>query len=203
MVTRTLGDAAGTRLRIGALTALLGGFGLQPTLAQDSDSVTVDVGACTRLESADARLACFGAQVDSVLEQRGRAEVEEPNAPIADVDVVDAVQPSRRDDERSSRPERRAERGAERSSSDDLQSADAVEDAGQPEYSGTIVALNERLPNAYVITLDNGQIWQQTEPKQYPLRPGIKVRIYPTRWGNHYRLNGWGSGAHIQVRRVQ
>ncbi len=71
------------------------------------------------------------------------------------------------------------------------------------EFFGTIVELRERLPNAYVIRLDNGQIWEQTEPKRYTLRPGLEVRIYPTRWGSRYRLTGIDSGGHIQVRRVE
>jgi hypothetical protein len=71
------------------------------------------------------------------------------------------------------------------------------------EYFGTITAIRERLPNAYVITLDNGQVWQQVQPEAYPLRPGLDVRIYPTDWGNSYRLIGAGTGRHIQVRRVR
>jgi hypothetical protein len=79
----------------------------------------------------------------------------------------------------------------------------AVDETGDAEYSGTIVEFHERLPNAYLITLDNGQVWLQTEPKQYPLRPGLDVRIYPTSWGDNYRLHGLGTGSHIQVRRVR
>ncbi|MDX1561897.1 MAG: hypothetical protein R3305_03180 [Gammaproteobacteria bacterium] len=63
--------------------------------------------------------------------------------------------------------------------------------------------MRERLPSSYVIQLDNGQIWEQTEPKRYPLRPGLEVRVYPTRWGSRYRLTGVDTGGHIQVRRVQ
>jgi hypothetical protein len=129
-----------------------------PAAGQD---VTVDVGDCVELEAAEARLACFAAQVDAVLEKRiaGQSAVDEP---------------------------RRAEA-----------------DEGEDEYFGTIVAIRERLPDAYIITLDNGQIWQQTAPKRYPLRPGLEVRIYPTNWGGSYRLNGLGIGGHIQVRRVE
>lgn len=190
MVARTPGEVVGPRLCVGALAALLGGLGLQPTSAQNSDAVTVDVAPCTHLESAEARLACFGARVDAVLEQRGLTEERKDRA-------------ARRNDERSSRQEQRAERRAERGSNADPRLADAVEESGEAEYTGTIVAIRERLPNAYVITLDNGQIWQQTEPKQYPLRPGAEVRLYPTRWGTYYRLHELGSGSHIQVRKVQ
>jgi hypothetical protein len=76
-------------------------------------------------------------------------------------------------------------------------------EADDREYFGTITSIRERLPNAYVITLDNGQVWQQVQPEAYPLRPGLDVRIYPTDWGNSYRLIGAGTGRHIQVRRVR
>lgn len=84
---------------------------------------------------------------------------------------------------------------AEAAAAPDEQAADTE------EILATIVEMEERLPSAYVIRLDNGQIWQQTEPKRYPLRPGLEVRIYATRWG--YRLSGIDTGGNIQVRRVQ
>ena len=87
-----------------------------------------------------------------------------------------------------------------------IENAEANDTSRTPdtdEYHGTIVSIRERLPSSYIITLDNGQIWEQTEPKQYPLRPGLEVRIYPTRWGRRYRLSGVGSGGHIQVQRLR
>jgi hypothetical protein len=179
------------------LAALLGVLGLQPALAQDSAAVTVDVAHCTRLESADARRACFGAQVDAVLQERELTDGDERTAVAEDTEADPAA--STRDEPSSPQRERRSKRD----SSDDPRSVEAVEEARDDEYSGVIVAVRERLPNAYVITLDNGQIWQQTEPKQYPLRPGLEVRIYPTGWGSNYRLNGLGTGSHIQVRKVR
>jgi hypothetical protein len=200
MPCRTCDKVVSARPRVGALAALLAAFAFHPAFAQDSETVTVDVGQCTSLESADARLACFGAQVDAALEERPPSEVDERSAVTEDADA-DRAAP--RSDERSRRAEEQTERTAKRRLRAHSRSEEALEDAGEGEYSGVIVAIRERLPNAYVITLDNGQVWQQTEPKQYPLRPGLEVRIYPTGWGNYYRLNGLGTGTHIQVRRVR
>ena len=200
MPSRTCGRAVGAWPCAGALVALLGGFGPQPAFAQESQAVTVDVGRCTALTSPDARLACFGAQVDAVLNERSPTEGDQ-HATVTEANGVAQAAPS--GDERSSPEEERAARGTKRGS-DDPRSEEAVgESREDDEYTGTIVAIRERLPNAYVITLDNGQVWQQTEPKQYPLRPGLEVRIYRTGWGDYYRLNGLGTGGHIQVRKVQ
>jgi hypothetical protein len=184
MPTRTHGKVGGAKSSVGALAALLGGFGLQQALAQDSEAVTVDVARCAGL-SADARLACFGEQVE-------RALTEDDERTAVTEEVV-AERAARSNDEHPTK----------RASSADLRPQEAAEDARGDEYTGVIVAIRERLPNAYVITLDNGQIWQQTEPKPYPLRPGLEVRIYPTRWGHRYRLNGLGTGDHIQVQKLQ
>ena len=73
------------------------------------------------------------------------------------------------------------------------------EEAG--EITGTIAALKEILPNEYLITLENGQIWRQTGSKRYPLQVGHHVRIYPTHWGNSFRLTAEKSKGFIQVER--
>lgn len=190
-----------------ALGVLSATGALSPVLAQDdSGTVTVDVARCLELESAEARLACFGAEVDEVLEERGPGvPAEQPQADAADAAEDERVgtervrEPAAQQEPGLSRSERRAMREAERDA------APAARDSAPDpaEFSGRIVELRERLPNAYVIRLDNGQIWEQTEPKRYALRPGLEVRIYPTRWGSRYRLTGIDSGGHIQVRRVE
>lgn len=179
-----------------AAAALLGSLMAgAPAAGQD---VTVDVGDCVELDSAEARLTCFASQVDSVLEKQtaeGSAE------PFATIEPVEADRDPRENDEASLLREGQAERKAEQPAVNETRRAEA--DEGEDEYFGTIVAVRERLPNAYIITLDNGQIWQQSEPKRYPLRPGLEVRIYSTNWGDAYRLSGVGTGRHIQVRRIK
>jgi len=70
------------------------------------------------------------------------------------------------------------------------------------EIEARITDLRETVPHAYVITLDNGQVWRQTVPKMYGLREGIPVRIYYSRW-RAYRLTNEQLKSFIQVERVR
>jgi len=203
MLTRTTKEAvgAGALCKVGLLAAMLAGLlVLQPAAGQDTDAVTVEVGRCIELDSAEARLACFDAQVGGVLDERSTAEPSEPSPSIDNAD------PSRNQPERDAvltRQAQRVERATARPTANVPPRRAEAEPEAPDEYFGTVVTLRERLPNAHVITLDNGQIWEQVEPKLYPLRPGLEVRIYPTKWGDAYRLNGQGTGGHIKVRRVR
>lgn len=71
-----------------------------------------------------------------------------------------------------------------------------------PEIQARITDLRETVPHSYVITLDNGQVWRQTVPKNYGLREGIPVRIYYSRW-RAYRLTNDQLKSFIQVERVR
>jgi hypothetical protein len=160
-------------------------------LAQDPDSVTIDARRCIELTSAEERLACFEAQVDDALgeerERRDRAGTEPPaaaeTAPARQVEIPQTPQAESRRDRRN--------RGA-----------DATERASETQVIATIAALTERLPNQYVVTLDNGQVWRQAVPQQYRLRVGQRVRIYSGRWGSN-RLAVEELGGSIQVDRVR
>ena len=71
------------------------------------------------------------------------------------------------------------------------------------EFVATIKACGQTVPNSYVITLDNGQIWRQTYAEWYPLRPGQKVRMRPSRWGGTFSLTADEANGFIQVKRVR
>jgi hypothetical protein len=71
------------------------------------------------------------------------------------------------------------------------------------EIVSRVQSLRETVPNAYLITLENGQVWRQMRPQSYPLRPGQDVRIYGTRWGTASRLTADELKSYIQVERVQ
>ena len=45
---------------------------------------------------------------------------------------------------------------------------------------GKVTALSKTVPNAWLITLDNGQVWRQTYPEVYPLKPGERVTLRPS-----------------------
>jgi hypothetical protein len=163
-------------------------------LAQNPGSVTIDARRCLQLTSAEERLACFESQVHDALgegrERRDTARTEPPAA--AETAPARQAEPP---------PARQAEPRRDRRN----RGADATEAASGTEIIGTIAALAERVPNQYVITLDNGQVWRQSVPERYPIRVGQRVRIYPGRWGssNRYRLAAEELGGFIQVERVR
>jgi hypothetical protein len=57
--------------------------------------------------------------------------------------------------------------------------------------------------NDYRITLENGQIWRQTQARRYALRTGYHVRVYPSPWGESFRLAAEELNGFIQVQRIQ
>jgi hypothetical protein len=83
-------------------------------------------------------------------------------------------------------PEPRAERSPQRQ---------------QVEIVATVTELRQTVPNAYVITLDNGQVWRQAHPMPYPLRVGLVVRVRETGFG--YRLTAPELHGQINVERVR
>ncbi len=78
------------------------------------------------------------------------------------------------------------------------------EDAPPPpeDIVAKVTEVRETVPNASLITLDNGQVWRQTVPEYYPLRQGSDVRIYYSRW-KAYRLTSPVMRGFIQVERVR
>jgi len=84
-----------------------------------------------------------------------------------------------------------------------VQPQEREEAASPTEWIGTISALDERIPYRHLITLDTGQVWEQSVNGRYALRVGQRVRIYQTRWGRYFRLEADGLNGFIQVDRVR
>lgn len=74
---------------------------------------------------------------------------------------------------------------------------------GEREVVAKIAAIREFEPDAYLITLDNGQTWRQSAPKRYLLRIGAEVHLRPSSWGSSYRLTDPDVGNYIQVTRIE
>jgi hypothetical protein len=212
---RALVPTTAYALALAALGLLGGQWSAAPAQAQQRGEVTVDVERCLDIEAGEERQACFAAQVDQVLQQRGEAS--------ASAEARENVQERERERERERKNERANERTNERENERERERqverdsrsressasnsragrAAADDEADDQEYFGKVVEIREYKPSAYIITLDNGQVWQQTEPKRYSLRPGLEVKIYPTQWGDNYRMSGVNSGGHIQVKRLR
>ncbi len=75
--------------------------------------------------------------------------------------------------------------------------------AQPPEIAATVTELHETVPNAWLITLDNGQVWRQKIPQRFALKPGQHVTLRGTRWGASYRLTAETLNGFIQVERVR
>ena len=72
-----------------------------------------------------------------------------------------------------------------------------------PEIVSTVRELHETVPNAWLITLDNGQVWRQNVPQRFALKPGQRVTLRGTKWGAAYRLSADTVSGFIQVERVR
>lgn len=155
--------------------------------AQAAGDLSIQVGECVELRSAAERYACFERQVDEALEEE--AGTNDGGAPGGQGTQGDTPAPASETPNSATAPP-----GA---------SAVAEEDERPGQVVSTITALDERLPDQYVITLENGQAWRQMASKRYPLRVGQQVRVYPTHWGNSYRLVAGESKGFIQVERVR
>jgi hypothetical protein len=170
-------------IAIGALIAS------RTAAAQDPRAVTIDVAACVEIASPDERFACYERRVDAA-----RKGANEPPGTRPAQDAPAAAQPEA--------PRAEARLPDPRAPDHHIPAASDTEPAPR-ELVGLIASLQEPVPNNYVITLDNGQVWRQTTAKPYRLQPGQRVRIYPTTWGDAFRLTAADSKGFIQVRRVQ
>jgi hypothetical protein len=201
--------------RFAAAATFLVVYGLVLTShAQPTEGVLVDVDACLALETRAEQLACYEERVNEALRARESGASTSERQPAAR--NAAAAEPD--ESSLSRRAERRAERAADRQQRElerrqraaaeaalaAAEAAAALEDPNHTagEIVGEIVELGEMEPDAYIITLDNGQIWRQNQPKRYPLFVGSRVELRPSTWGPSYRLTDPTVGNFIQVRRV-
>jgi hypothetical protein len=195
-------------------------------VGQDSNRVTIEAAECADLKTEE-RLACFGRQVEKQLQERAdaadapdRAAAEQPAAEPLPEFRASEPRPSRvresapsapaADENASQAPARRASASANDRSArpEDLFGLprQPEEISGIPaeieEIFGTIAEIRETVPNSWLITLENGQVWRQTLPRRYPLRVGHEVRIYTARLGG-YRLSSVPLNGFVRVERVR
>jgi hypothetical protein len=169
-----------------------------PARGQESGGVTIDVSDCVELEKPGERLDCFERQLEAQRQAAPAPTAASPApAPTAPAPTASAPAPERA--RTAAAPDAvetiRTPRGRRARQ-------EAAEAPGR-EIVAVVTALRETVPNTWTITLDNGQVWRQTPPKFYPLRPGLEVRLYPTGWGDSYRLTVAEQKSFIQVQRVR
>lgn len=204
-------------LRISGLMAVVAsGLMLQPAAAQ-GERLTVEVGDCVDLPTPEQRLACFEAQVEAA---RG-ASASPPSAPAA-TRAAPAPASSAAPAAASAAPAAAAAASTAAPVTTTIEVSAATttttepaefgfreraeepeEAAPPPEVRAKVAELRETVPNAFLITLDNGQVWRQTQPDSYvSLRVGQDVRIFFSRWRT-YRLDSPQMRGFLQVERVR
>ncbi len=164
------------------------------------------------IASPDERFACYerlaqGSKAEevSVAPEALPEPVPEPVASVVSEDQTDALrEPAvvEIEPDRPSLAERRAARRAAREQ-ERLSREEAPQEEELPGIVASITELREHVPNAWRITLDNGEVWLQVEPKPYRLRTGMQVRVYPTNWGPSHRLTGLNLNGFIRVQQVR
>jgi hypothetical protein len=75
--------------------------------------------------------------------------------------------------------------------------------AAPSQIVATVTELRQTVPNAWLITLDNGQVWRQNIPQRFALKPGQRVTLNGTKWGSSYRLSAEALNGFIQVEQVR
>jgi len=212
------------------VAALIAGLSLAPATGQEPAPVNIEVSRCVELTSPGQRLDCFEREVEAAkraaaAEAAARAPEPAPppvapaarpvSPPAQPVAPVARPAPTAAPAPASAAPparqvtlpppptvdERRASRREEREARETQEDA-RVEDPAL-RITGKVAALRETVPNSYLITLDNGQVWRQMRPKVFPIREGQQVEVYPTKWGTAFRLEVADLNGYIQVERVR
>lgn len=160
---------------------------LDDVAAQDAAAVRDGVHACATERRDAARLECYDALARSVgadsTAQRAVQAAEPAPPPVgaaapAVAALADTGSSRAREPRREDEPETQ-------------------------EVVSTVAALNEIQPGRLEITLANGQVWRQANTERYPLQVGHEVRVYPTRFGNLFRLVSVKLRSFVQVERVR
>jgi hypothetical protein len=214
-----------------ALVAIAAGWVavLGPAHAQETGKVMIDVADCIKLEAPEARLSCYESRVAAVFGERAaQAAAVRPAAPApaaaAPVRTPEPVPvatpapaappPPAAPAAASLTPPRTVSVAPAAAVTEPVQSRTdrrsrrevterAAADAAANDIVSRVKELHETVPNAWQITLENGQVWRQTVSKHYELRPGAQVRIYSTHWGSASRLSADTINGYIQVERVR
>lgn len=155
------------------------------TLAAQQPKEPSSLADCAAIESAVARLDCFdalarkerGVQASAPQEPSTARQSSESSAPKPEDAVPDDAQASRRDDRAADREQR--------------------------EVTSQVSALREIQPGRLEVTLANGQVWRQTSSDRYNLLVGHEVRVYPSGFGESFRLTATKVRGYIQVQRVR
>lgn len=174
-------------------------------LGQTPTPAMVDIAPCMALADNVERYACYDALAASVSAdgnamQQVAPETAQP-ATVPRTAAAPAVESPPVSAEMSSTAV--AEFGKDTPSKTETAQVIANEN-GDEELHDVITDLSQREPNRWLITLESGQVWYQSNSERFRLAKGMAVRIYPSPLRGSYRLardDGKETGF-IQVQRI-
>jgi hypothetical protein len=187
--------------------------------ANNSDAIMMDGRPCLDISSPIERLACFEEQARAA--QGSSNSVPQQNLPVVSLPNSSNKKnptPSLEVESHSTTESRQGQvnQVTQETNIVGLTSAevfesnfgmpsknDVKENASANELISNVAKLQELDRNRFRITLENGQVWEQMETRRFVLVQGDEVRIYPTRWGNSYRLSSSSHKGFIQVQRLR
>jgi len=186
--------------------------------ADNTDAVIMDASPCLDIVSPIERLACFEERANAA-QGRGTA-IPQQNLPVVSIPRASRQQPAQSppqappqvESQPASETPQEVARETDHASTPQ---ADSVENRfGLPEEKvnekaqaneliARVAEIKELGRNRFLITLENGQVWEQMQTRRFALAEGDEVRIYPTRWGSSYRLSSQSHKGYIQVQRLR
>ena len=176
----TVGLAAAKLLSVAALLLITP---IAPAYGQDRGAVDEQLLACSDIEDTADRAACFDEVVNNMRQDsQAPAQGGEPPATGTDTGLAETAVPAAivtGDEATSDTPAMQIEE----------QAPVAEEEEEFVEFTATIVVSRKSGLYHFVVELDNGQVWEETDGSRRPTLPkvGQKVRVYEGRFGG-YRM---------------
>ena len=190
-----------------ALTVVVGtALAVHAGNAQDAPaSLTIDVGDCLNLKSPGTRFDCYERHVEAAKAANRPASNAAPQPDVATAAPTPppSVTPVTDPVPIAAATTSSASASAMGSSTDTAGFPQRSSPPLPPEIVATVTELHETVPNALLITLDNGQVWRQNIPQRFALKPGQRVTLHGTKWGSSFRLSADALNGFIQVERVR
>jgi hypothetical protein len=176
--------------------------------AQEAPEKPASLAECAAIESAVARLDCFDALARR---ERGAAAPAQQRPQVRQAQQRQPAQPQQRQPAQQAQndPREASESAAVaprvtapdevRASRRDARASEREE----LEVTSRVAGLREIQPGRVEVTLANGQVWRQTASDRYNLLVGHEVRVYPSGFGQSFRLTSKETRGYIQVERVR